>query len=162
MTDGDERPGPWRVSDTTRRLNVTGHLFAWKDNQPVIMRMPGTDDLFLAVYSTVEKLHAIHGGIGYTIKRIDDGFEFLDSLPVETPDGHLLRVIVDPYYTPRRTVRFTEVLAHNGKTRSPESYEPTKKVFDDPTIHGQEPLVETEVGGQGDEPVVFIIHIPRQ
>lgn len=69
----------------------------WNDetNQPAFIKVMGNDDTFtIPVFTTVEKLKQFSEdfGIPYDrIKHIDDGVEFLDSIPVE------IEVIQDPY-----------------------------------------------------------------
>ena len=53
MTDD----GPRRVSDREVPLAITGHFMPTQaPNAPVLVGMPGTDDLFVFVFSTEGKL----------------------------------------------------------------------------------------------------------
>lgn len=79
--------------------------------------MPGTDDLYIPIFSTVAKLNAMmkQTKIPFkSIKRIDDGPNFLDGIRnSKPPEGHpdvQVKIAVDPYYTKRGTVRFTQIV----------------------------------------------------
>ena len=80
----------------------------WRGNRPILMRLAGTNDLFLPVFSTEEKLQAMDMPFD-SVRRIDDMAGFLGSLPFRTLDGCRLRIIVDPYQTARGTTRFREI-----------------------------------------------------
>jgi hypothetical protein len=101
-----------RVGDTVHHLSLTGHVIAWHDGEPVLVGMPGTEDQFLPVFSSVDNLRDLLTGIAVAfsaIKRIDSGNEFIASLPLHLASGQRLRIIVDPYWTEAGRVRFIEV-----------------------------------------------------
>ena len=88
---------------------MKGCLFPWgADEYPVLLGMPGTDAHYLPVFSTIDKLRATMGRAGVSfakVKQIDDGAEFLASLPREWI------VIYDAWFTLEGKVRFTQLVA---------------------------------------------------
>lgn len=103
---------PRRVGDKLVEISLTGCLIpSLANRQPVLLRMHGSNDLFLPVFSTHEKLVA---GMALAntpydrIQEIQDGAEFLASLEENTV---VIRVIVDPYKHESGTTRFLEVFA---------------------------------------------------
>lgn len=89
-------------------LDLTGRVFAWKNDEPVFLRMPQSDKLYLAVFSSARKLkkfHSIAHAPFKSIKQIENGPEFLTSF-VDHPQ---IVVIVDPYVTEQGRVRFLQV-----------------------------------------------------
>jgi len=110
MSDNPPFGPPRRISDEETVVSLTGLLFAWRDDKPDYLAMTGTNDLFLATFSTTEQLYEFHQDDGnLRIKRIDDQPEFLSSLPYWIEPGVRLRVIINPYVTPQQTIRFKEV-----------------------------------------------------
>lgn len=89
-------------------------------NVPVLIGMPGTDDLFMFVFSTEEKLVSTMESIGieYTqVARVTDGHELLDDIAETNARGgrpYRLRIAVDPYKTDNGRVRFAEPLGVLG------------------------------------------------
>ena len=84
---------------------------ATRRNHPIFLDMAGTSDVFLPVFSTVEKLTACLALLSLrsdATKQIDDPGEFLASIPVYFGDKRV-RVIVDPYFTPQGTIRYREI-----------------------------------------------------
>lgn len=109
-------PPPSHVPETTTRaIDLTTYLVPCHENrQPVLLSMPGTEDLFLATFSTPEALDLFRDMkvVRYArVVQVEDGREFLDSIPRE------IRVIVDPrpHDDPAKraagAIRFTEVLS---------------------------------------------------
>lgn len=91
---------PWRS------LSLSGMLMGWAEGQPCLMRVMGSDAWHLALFSTLDKLETAHdeGWFEYeSIKVVDDGNEFLESLPKE------IAVILDPYITEKGTMRYFQV-----------------------------------------------------
>ena len=102
--------GPQRISEHS--VDISHHVFPWHRGQPVLARMQGTNDLFLLLFSTTERLReALHQmDIPYeAVKQVDDPVEFLQSLPLLYA-GVRLRVIVNPRMTGKDTMRYTEVV----------------------------------------------------
>jgi hypothetical protein len=107
MTKPTEDEGaPRRISNRVLDVDITGYATPWLDGQPLLLRMPGTSDLFVAVFSTPEKLKVLCNeyGLAYdNIKQITNQAEFLvDVLP------HA-RIAVDPYKHENGRMRFTEI-----------------------------------------------------
>jgi hypothetical protein len=89
-------------------LDLTGMLIPWAGGQPVLLNMMGVDSSvqYLPLFSEPEPLEAVlaQAGVGFeSIKQVDDGPEFLDSIPVE------IIVITDLRYTPEGKIRFHQV-----------------------------------------------------
>lgn len=98
----DQAPKP---TGRYRDVSLTGCLIPWKGGQPVFMSMPGSPLSYLATFTTEAKLRAVMVEIGIeidSIKNIDDGTEFLSSIPLDVP------VIIDPHRVGDKT-RWTEV-----------------------------------------------------
>ena len=109
--------GPRRISDRILNLNINGYalLVTEPGCQPSWLNMPGTDDLFIAVFSTKEKAtdFATEFGIGYdNIKQITDGADFIDSI-----EGRA-RIMVDPYSHNDR-MRFKEIFLDDKNIPQP-------------------------------------------
>lgn len=90
-------------------VSLAGKLIPWDDeeNQPILLRVPDSEEPYLVLFSGVESLRVFLGLLGVRvdrIKRVDDPVDFLSSLH---PSIH---VIVDPYFTLEGKVRFHEVL----------------------------------------------------
>lgn len=102
-----------RPTGGERYLDITGYVFPWSDESPALLSLIdyGTD-VFLVVYSTLEKLKSMMATLEMSydsIKRIDNGNVFLESIPLHLPDGKKLRIMVDPWVTDQKTTRFTEI-----------------------------------------------------
>lgn len=105
-------PPFWQVPGAEPRpIDIRNHLMATRQNSPIFLGMPGTSDLFLPVFSTVEKLTAWLALLSMrsdATKQIDHPGEFLASIPLYY-DNKRVRVIVDPYFTQQGTVRYREI-----------------------------------------------------
>ncbi len=93
---------------TGRRLDVslTGGLIPWDGNQPALLNVPGSTHNYMPIFTTQEKLEQLmtRAQTPYdSIKQIQDGREFLTSIPGE------IHIMVDPYYTPEGKVRWAEI-----------------------------------------------------
>ena len=126
MTDG-----PRRISDREVPINVTGYFMPTRGGSvPVLIGMPGTDDLFMFVFSTEEKLVAAMAAFGIEYERVavvTDGRELLDELQAANESGtrpYKLRLAVDPYK------------ADNGRARFVEPFDDGRGVRDDPDRRG--------------------------
>jgi hypothetical protein len=94
-------------------VSVTGHVLPWLDDHPVFLGMKGSEAQFLPLFSSVEKLREMMRMLDVTyhsIKKIDDGYEFIDSIPRHLPSGTQIRIIIDPYLNAEGKTRFAEVL----------------------------------------------------
>ncbi|HWY34861.1 MAG TPA: hypothetical protein VNX68_09455 [Nitrosopumilaceae archaeon] len=104
-------PPPQRVSDEIREDNLTGYVFPWANDRPVLAKMAGNDLSYLLLFATADKLSEFlpKCGIEYqSIKQIDNPVEFIDNLPKD------IVVVYDPYMTNRGTVRWVQVLRKLG------------------------------------------------
>jgi hypothetical protein len=100
---GWPRPKPGAVP---RDVSLEGFAFAYEGEQPWLGQLDG--ECHLPVFSTVAKLHAFFASIGidshvFRLKRINDGREFLASIPPE------VEVVIDPRREGIRT-EYTKVL----------------------------------------------------
>ena len=109
--------GPRRISDREVPLRITGYFMpTFAPNVPVLIGMPGTDDLFMFVFSTEEKLSTTMAAIGIEYARValvTDGRELLDEIAETNARGgrpYRLRMAVDPYKADNGRVRFAEPL----------------------------------------------------
>lgn len=111
--------GPYRISDREVPLvDVTGYFMPTDaPNRPVLASMPGTDDLFIFVFSTEAKLASSMKTIGIDYARIAfvrDGSELIDEINTMNATGgrpYRIRLAIDPYKADNGRVRFSEPLA---------------------------------------------------
>lgn len=104
---------PKRTGKPAEELDLTGKHFPWGLGLPCFLSMPGTDALYLPCFTDPEKLCEVmaQAKAHFTgVKTIEDGPEFLSSIPTTGPGGVDVHVILDPYYTPEGKVRFKQVL----------------------------------------------------
>ena len=108
---------PRRISDREVPIKITGYFMpTHAPNAPVLIGMPGTDDLFIFVFSTEEKLASTMTAIGIEYERVSlvtDGRELLDEIKATNESGkrpYRIRVAVDPYKADNGRVRFVEPL----------------------------------------------------
>jgi hypothetical protein len=105
--------GPRRASSVLRAIDITGYLMPAEANrQPVLLRMPGTDNRYIAVFSTNEKLLRLWRDYPQLpayrrIQKIDDGLEFITSLKENNHPE--LCLIVDPYRHDSGKLRWVEI-----------------------------------------------------
>jgi len=108
--------GPRRISDREVALVIDDYFMPTDaPNAPVLVGMPGTDDMFIFVFSTAEKLASAMKSIGIEYERVaivTDGFELLDEIKATNDRGerpYQLRIAVDPYKADNGRVRFVEL-----------------------------------------------------
>lgn len=94
-------------------VTLSGKLFPWDliAHAPVFLSMPASPHLYLACFSAAEKLEGVlsRARVSWdSVKRIEDGQEFLESMPRQC-GGQEIKIIIDPYFTPEGRVRFTEI-----------------------------------------------------
>ena len=100
--------GPQPTGRQPNLVTLTGAVFPWTGTEPVFLKLPGSPELYLPCFSSVEKLQETleDGDIEWeTIKLIQDEATFLASI-YERPG---VRVILDLHRTQEGNVRFTEV-----------------------------------------------------
>ena len=109
---------PRRISDRAVPLVITGYLIpTGAPNMPVLIAMPGTDDLFIFAFSTEAKLASLMASIGVEYARVagvTDGRELLDDIKAINDRNnrpYRIRLAVDPYKADNGRVRFVEPLA---------------------------------------------------
>ena len=113
--------GPYRITDREVPLVITGYFMPTDaPNMPVLAGMPDTDDLFIFVFSTEDKLVASMKTIGIDYARIAivrDGSELIDEINTRNATGgrpYRIRLAVDPYKADNGRVRFVEPLAEES------------------------------------------------
>lgn len=71
-----------RALSEGRNVDITGKMMPWHVDHPVMVKIEGQD--FVPIYSTAAQLHAsmleLRVPVPYTVKRISNGREFMDSL----------------------------------------------------------------------------------
>lgn len=105
---------PVRIIDTS----LARHVMPFLNGQPAYVVMDETSDIFLPVFSSLDKLLATMTACGVlydNVKKIDDQAVFLASIPTQLPDGTNLRIIIDPERHDDGTIRFAEVLREENK-----------------------------------------------
>jgi hypothetical protein len=101
-------PPPVRTDKPSYTIDLSGMIFLWAKEQPVLMRVVGDPRWHLPVFSSLDNLkRAVREfGLEYErIKQIEVGHEFLDSIWESASD---VVVIVDPRKHNGR-VRYTQV-----------------------------------------------------
>jgi hypothetical protein len=105
---------PRQINDNIHIINVTGYIFAWKINAPVWLTLHGTNDLFLALFSTEDKFKAMASILAFQhekLMRVDNAEEFIESIPlISAKTGHRLRIIIDPYIEDNDNFKFKEII----------------------------------------------------
>lgn len=102
---------PFSTGKITESVNLTGMIFPWKDGQPALLSVPGSNFRYLPCFSDEEKLRSLMAQAGVlfdSIKKIEDGKTFLYSIYYENIANDI-RVIISPYYLPNGNVRFVQV-----------------------------------------------------
>ncbi len=93
-------------------IDIDGCLMPWVDSGLALLTIEGSDDLFLPLFSTIDKLQAVAELFKLTfdhVKRITDGVAFLERVPATGPDGRRVRIMLDPYREGDKT-RFSEIM----------------------------------------------------
>ncbi len=104
---------PRPTTGLPRPMDLDGCLFAWDRGigMPVMFEMPESPATYIMCFKTEASLRLFHQQAEVefdSFKQIDDGQEFLESIPliwVERP----LKIGLDPYYTVFGTVRYLEL-----------------------------------------------------
>jgi hypothetical protein len=97
-------------------MAISGYLIpAHMNRQPVLIGMDGTDDLFIVVFSTEEKLRSFmdEANVDFDrIQQITDGVEFIESIDEENGKvsrPFALRIAADPHKHENGRWRFQEI-----------------------------------------------------
>lgn len=93
-------------------VTLAGTLIPWHEDRAVFANMPGTDDLFLLLFSDLNMLQATlsRADIPYTnVKRITDVPVFLADLPLAVTQSSRLRIALDARFLDNGRVRFVEI-----------------------------------------------------
>lgn len=86
-------------------VRIKGCIFPTFKGEPVLLRVPSSDFLYLPIFSTLEKFLVIFDKLKFEhdkIMKIDDTKEFLSSIP---PD---VKVAIDFRFTEKGLVRWFE------------------------------------------------------
>jgi hypothetical protein len=109
---------PRRVSDREVPICIDGYFMPTEaPSVPSLIGMAGTDDLFIFVFSTEEKLAETMASLGIEharVGRVIDGVELFDEVEEINARGgrpYRIRIAVDPYKADNDRVRFVEFLA---------------------------------------------------
>lgn len=88
-------------------------LIPWQEDRAVFANMPGTDDIFLLLFSDLDQLRDClsRASIPFTsVKQITDVPTFLASLPLAVAGTTArLRIALDVNFLDNGRVRFTEI-----------------------------------------------------
>jgi len=107
----DEEAPPHPTGKPSENITLTGRLIPAADaHTPVMLRMPGSDKLYLPCFSDENDMRVFleRAGLAYDgVKQIDDERSFLEGLPPE------VTVVTDLRFTEEGKVRFHEVLRSN-------------------------------------------------
>jgi len=98
--------------------SLLDYVMPFLDGQPAYVMMDGTSDLFLPVFSSLDRLQETTDtcGIKYDdVKQITNQDEFLDSIPTQLPSGINLRIILDPEQHDDGTIRFAELFRKENR-----------------------------------------------
>lgn len=109
--------GPYRISDKVHQLDLTGYVIPYIDGGPVLIQLPNSNDGFVPIFTTAEKLHEYMkpANIPYeAVNHISDPREFLIAVPRRFPTGERVRIIIDPWVTDMGNTRFREVLREDA------------------------------------------------
>ena len=101
---------PHQVGTASKSIDLTNALFPWDSVVPCYLRMPNSEYLYLPCFTSEDKLRTLMtqvGITGYTIKKIEDGPEFMTSFNV--PEASNIKVILDPHFVDGGRVRFLQV-----------------------------------------------------
>lgn len=101
---------PRPVGTPPREITLTGKYLGWANGMPWLMRVVGSEDYFVPLFSDSDVLRSMVAQVEDsidTVKKVDDGLEFLDSIPEEY-DGKKLRVMLDPRFVDGK-VRYLEI-----------------------------------------------------
>lgn len=117
MTDENPR----RISDREVPLTIDSYFMPMHaPNVPVLIGMPGTDDLFVFVFSTEEKLVETMKtfAIAYQrISRVTSGKDLIAEMNETNANAgrpYRIRLAVDPYKADNGNARFTEPLTYEA------------------------------------------------
>ena len=105
----DENPPAPQALGEPFELDIDGYILPLRGGQPVWLEIPGLPGHALPIFSNQAALDRAATELpdfGYDqLKKIDDGPEFLSSIP--TDEG--IDVIIDPWITERQTTRYRRV-----------------------------------------------------
>lgn len=106
----DEIEGPKPTGRLPQDVTLTGALLPMHGDEPILLEMPGSPYLYLAVFSTTEKLACacadwptVYGDVD-RIVVVTDAHDFIEST------SQLLTVILDPWLNPENgRCRFLQI-----------------------------------------------------
>ena len=124
MSDHLTPRAPQRISSREVPLFLTGYFMPTRaPKAPLLIGMHGTDDLFISVFSTREKLVAAMTQFGLRhagVSIITNGGDLIDEIKQMNKSGerpYRIRLAVDPYTVVNGRLRFTEALLDEGPSR---------------------------------------------
>jgi hypothetical protein len=108
--------GPYQISDRVVPINVTGYFMpSHGPHAPVLVGMGDTNDLFVCVFSTEEKLAASMKVFQIDYARVaivTNGGELIDEMAALNKTSgrpYRVRLAVDPHKADNGRIRFVEV-----------------------------------------------------
>lgn len=104
--------GPRFISDKIDPLDINGYILAGDDHGPMLVRMDGTEDLFIPIFSTKEKLVEFAALYELTFTRAR-AIEMVEAF-VDGMRSAGLRIIVDPYRHENGRMRYIELKEFEG------------------------------------------------
>lgn len=111
-----ENEAPQPTGRAAEEVTLTGKLIPWEisSDGPVLLRMPGSDQVYMPVFEDLGLLHdtmkRLRSEEFYKIKKIDDGDMFLESI-LENESGVV--IILDPAFLPNGRIRFMQIETQN-------------------------------------------------
>lgn len=99
---------PKRTGKPPEEVTLTGKVLPWAQGQPVLLEMPFSIWRYLPLFESPDALKSFMSEAGIeweSIKQVDADHDFLSSF-----QGTDVKVILNPWYTEQRRVRFHEVL----------------------------------------------------
>lgn len=89
-----------------KTVDLADKLIPFVDGQPHFMRVMGSPHFYLPCFDDEEQLKSTMELIGttvYTVKKIDDGHEFLESIPED------IKIALNFRQMPNGKIRWTEI-----------------------------------------------------
>ena len=99
--------GPRFINEQLEPMSIAGYFIAGDATGPMLVRMDGTNDLFLPIFSTLERLTDFAKNYGIEVthtKQVDEVESFVDGMRNEG-----VRIIANPYKHENGCMRYTEL-----------------------------------------------------
>lgn len=99
--------GPRYLGAEDTRVQIAGFLLCGDDKGPLTIRMPGSEDIYIPVFSTRDKLGKFADDFNLeftTVKQILDPVAFFDGMSLAN-----YKIIADPYKHENGRCRFIQI-----------------------------------------------------